>query len=113
VAPGFYIAESRPYPFFSEGDHGLAFPHFLLYVVRASFGDARTPGLGGRFHFVTDDPGEILVSGVGNNYLKLLIFHDSNMLLMINAPPLLQLLSQWPDRESRHAADKAGNTGTL
>jgi len=53
------------------------------------------------------------VSGVGNNYLKLLIFHDSNMLLMINAPPLLQLLSQWPDRESRHAADKAGNTGTL
>jgi hypothetical protein len=32
---------------------------------------------------------------------------------MINAPPLLQLLSQWPDRESRHAADKAENTGTL
>jgi hypothetical protein len=28
------------------------------------------------------------------------------MLLMINAPPLLQLLSQWTDRESRHAADK-------
>ena len=43
MAPGLYITEAGPDPVCRKGDHRLAFPHFLLDIFRAPFGNAGTP----------------------------------------------------------------------
>ena len=65
MAPGLDIAEAGPDPVIRESDHGLPVAHFFLDIIRASFGDAGTPGFCGGFHFVADDAGEILVGFIG------------------------------------------------
>jgi len=79
MAPGLDIAKAGPDALFRKSDDGLPFAHLLLDIVRAAFGNAGTPRLGGRFHFIANDPGKILMGLVGNKYLKmLLLFHVLN-----------------------------------
>ncbi len=61
MAPGFDIAETCPDAVLGKGDHRLAFPHFLLDIVGASFCNTGTPRFCGGLHFVADDLCEILV----------------------------------------------------